>query len=59
MLFIYLNFDVLVFSHLPTIVVFDHKPLSNEVFNNVFEGKGIPNIFCFLVRAINIEQIFR
>jgi len=57
--FVYLNFYVFVFDHLPTIIVFNHESLSNDVFDSVFEDKGIPNIFCFLVRAIDIEQIVR
>jgi len=57
--FMYLDFDVFVFDHLPTVVVSDHEPLSDDVFGSVFEVKGIPNIFCFLVRAIDIEHIIR
>ena len=45
MVFVYLDFDVFVFDHLLVIVVFDHEPLSNDVFSSVFEDKGVPNIF--------------
>jgi len=59
LLFVYLNFYVFAFNHLPIIVVSDHEPLSNDVFNNVFKDNRISNIFCFLVRAISIGQITR
>ena len=55
--FVYLDFDLFVFDHLPAVVVSNHEPLSNNVFDNVFKDKGIPNIFCFLVRATDVEQI--
>ena len=42
--FVYLNLYVLVFNHLPMIVVFYHEPFSNNVFNSVFEDKGISYI---------------
>jgi len=58
-LFVYMNFYVFVFDHLPAIIVPDPKLLSNNVFGNVSKDKGIQNIFSFLIRAINIEQIVR
>jgi len=57
--FVYLYRDVLIFNHLPTIVVFDSKYLSNIIFSSVFEDKRISNIFGCLVGAIHIEQIVR
>jgi len=57
--FVDLNLDVLIFDHLPTVVVPDNEPLSNGIFDNIFENKIISNIFYFFVEAIYIEHIVR
>ena len=55
-IFVYLDFDVFVFDHLPAVVVCNYKPLSDDVFGNIFEDKRIPNIFCILIRSINTNK---
>ena len=56
-IFVYLKFDGFAFDHPSAVVVSYYKPLSNDVFDNVFEDKRIPNIFCILIRSIDIEHI--
>jgi len=57
--FVDLNLDVLDFDHLLTIEVFDNEHLSYDIFDNIFENNGIPNIFVFLVGAIHLKKIVK
>jgi len=54
-IFVYLDFDVFAFDHLLAVVVCNYEPLSDDVFESIFEDKRIPNIFCVLIRSIDIE----
>ena len=58
-IFVYLEFDVFAFDHLPSVVVCNYETLSDDVFDSIFEDKRIPNIFCILIRSIDIEQIVK
>ena len=59
MIFVLLDFDVFAFDNLPMVVVSDYEPLSDDVFDSVFEDKRNPNIFCILIRNLDIKHIVR
>ena len=59
MVLVDLHIDVFVLHHLSFVIFFNYKVLFANIFSIGFGNHGFPNLLCFLVRTVNIEQLIR